>query len=335
VFVPDLVPVGIRETCSAFVYHAQWVESSADSRFFMLEQAISFTNSKGGVGKTSLVAHVGALAALSEWRTLIVELDGQSNILREFGRLQDSDDGNCLHQLLTGSGTFDPVRDVRPGLDVLPAGDVTMNQTYRYLMQQRRGKPGFLCVRDALEPLVGGYDLVLFDCPPLLVDAIRAGLAASHFFVVVTKSDTKSIDGLTLVLSLYREMLETHNPRLEMLGVAITQVGLQSTRIHLDAMEQLHDRLGGVGEILVPSLRYSESAGHWVSKRGQLTHELELIGEQSRARRFELLRRKETGKARDVGPTFNVSGLAGDYTLFTQNLLKEMNRRMAVQGRSR
>ncbi len=299
----------------------------------MLEQAIAFTNSKGGVGKTSLLAHTGAIAALSDWRTLIVELDGQSNILREFGRLQDSDNGSGLHRLITGSGKLEAVRDVRPGLDVVPAGDVTLDLTYRLLMQQRRGRPGYLAVRDALEQVVSDYDLILFDCPPLLVDAIRSALAASHYFVVVTKSDYKSIDGLTRILSLYREMLEGPNPDLEFLGVAVTQVGLQSTRIHADAMNELRDRLMGVGSILEPTLRYNESAGHWVSKLGLLTHELELASEEARARRFEFLRRKEKGKARDVGPTFNVTGLAEDYSQFTSNLLEEMNRRMATQGR--
>lgn len=298
----------------------------------VLEQAIAFANSKGGVGKTSLVAHTAALAALSDWRTLIVELDGQSNILREFGRLADGDDGRGLHDLIATSGPFRPIRDVRPGLDVVPAGDITLDVTYRLLMQQRRGRPGYLAVRDALEPVVGEYDLVLFDCPPLLIDAMRAALAAAHFFVVVTKSERKSIDGLTRLLSLYREMLEGANPNLEFLGVAITQVGVQSTRIHLDAMEELRSRLAGVGPVLEPSLRYNESAGHWVSTLGQLTHELELTSEEARARRFEFLRRKEKGRARDVTPAFNVSGLADDYYRFTHNLLEELRRRLVTQG---
>jgi chromosome partitioning protein len=298
----------------------------------VLDQAIAFTNSKGGVGKTSLVANTAAIAALSDWRTLIVELDGQSNVLREFGRLHDSDGGAGLHRLITGSGILETVQDVRPGLDVLPAGDVTMDLTYRLLMQQRRGKPGYLAVRDALEEVAGDYDLVLLDCPPLLIDAIRAGMAVAHYFVIVTKSDEKSIDGVTRILSLYREMLEGPNPDLELLGVALTQVGRQSSRIQADAIDEIHERLGGLGAILEPMIRYNESAGHWVSKYGQLTHELELKSEEARARRFEFLRRKENAKARDVGPTFDASGIAEDYSLFTRNLLEELNRRAAAKG---
>lgn len=127
-------------------------------------------------------------------------------------------------------------------------------------------------------------------------------------------------------------MLEGANPNLEFLGVAITQVGVQSTRIHLDAMEELRSRLAGVGPVLEPSLRYNESAGHWVSTLGHLTHELELTSEEARARRFEFLRRKEKGRARDVTPAFNVSGLADDYYRFTHNLLEELRRRLVTQG---
>ena len=51
----------------------------------MLEQAIAIANGKGGVGKSSPVANIAAIAAASNWRVLIVDLDPQGNVGSDLG----------------------------------------------------------------------------------------------------------------------------------------------------------------------------------------------------------------------------------------------------------
>ena len=85
-----------------------------------IPNTIAFANGKGGVGKTSLSANCGGLAAAGGWRVLILDLDPQGNLARDLG--YDVADGqDLLNALITG--TEPPLlKDVRPGLDVVPGG---------------------------------------------------------------------------------------------------------------------------------------------------------------------------------------------------------------------
>ena len=51
----------------------------------MLDNCVAVVNSKGGLGKTSIVANVAAAAALDGWRTLAVDLDPEALIARGLG----------------------------------------------------------------------------------------------------------------------------------------------------------------------------------------------------------------------------------------------------------
>ena len=69
----------------------------------MLSQAIAVSNAKGGVGKTSLVANIGVVAANSGWQVLLVDLDPQGNLGSDLGYRQTggSDEGAGLSRALT------------------------------------------------------------------------------------------------------------------------------------------------------------------------------------------------------------------------------------------
>ena len=50
-----------------------------------IERSIMLFNGKGGVGKTSIAANLAGLAALGGWKVLVVDLDKQGNLARDFG----------------------------------------------------------------------------------------------------------------------------------------------------------------------------------------------------------------------------------------------------------
>lgn len=88
----------------------------------MLVNCLAVVNSKGGVGKTSIVANIAGTAASGGWRMLAVDLDPQGNLARDLGYWDTSDDGQSLAQLLAGRSTK-PRPQVRPRLDgQSPAG---------------------------------------------------------------------------------------------------------------------------------------------------------------------------------------------------------------------
>src|SRR5690606_31484991 len=88
----------------------------------VLDNTVAVVNSKGGVGKTSIVANVAATAALGGWRTLAIDLDPQGNLARDLGYRDRSDDGCGLLEAVMTASPVRPLTGVRPGLDVVAGG---------------------------------------------------------------------------------------------------------------------------------------------------------------------------------------------------------------------
>jgi len=78
---------------------------------------------KGGVGKTTTVANLGAVLAAGGHETVVVDADlGMGNLAGALG--VDAGDGPTVHDVLAGQATAaDAFRDGPVGLSVLPASD--------------------------------------------------------------------------------------------------------------------------------------------------------------------------------------------------------------------
>jgi cellulose biosynthesis protein BcsQ len=90
----------------------------------MIEHAIVVMNGKGGVGKTSLTANLGGLAAHSGWRVLLIDIDQQGNLARDLGVLDASDAGMNLRAAIAGTGPLTAI-PARANLDLVPAENIS------------------------------------------------------------------------------------------------------------------------------------------------------------------------------------------------------------------
>ena len=121
----------------------------------MIHLAICAT--KGGVGKTTLAANLGAIIADNNYRVLMVDADPQPS-LSGFFPLKNISNSTGLTQLLTTSITPVPVATVVERLDIIRSDD-----PLEILEQQLLHVPdGRLRPRQALQRIVG-YDYVIVD----------------------------------------------------------------------------------------------------------------------------------------------------------------------------
>ena len=91
----------------------------------MIPSCVMVSNGKGGVLKTSLAANLSGLAATSGWRVLAVDLDPQGNLATDLGVLDRSDGGEALLRAVAEGSALAPLKDVRPGLDLVAGGPRT------------------------------------------------------------------------------------------------------------------------------------------------------------------------------------------------------------------
>jgi chromosome partitioning protein len=221
---------------------------------------ISVLNLKGGVGKTTVVANLGAALASLGHKVLLVDLDLQGSLTNLFIPPYDGNPGkvsqyNLYEKELLLENFFqkaaaDPATKIRhyvqrsgavPGLSVVPTAD-TLAYTEQSLSLQwllragGRRDPRFL-LRKALhlKQVSKHYDYVLLDCPPLLTLSCVNALAASDYFfvpVLLSKQSTARVPTLLNIVKTFKE--RKVNPAIELLGI----IANRTNRAPLGAAEQ-------------------------------------------------------------------------------------------------
>jgi cellulose biosynthesis protein BcsQ len=310
----------------------------------VLQQAICVVNGKGGTGKTSIVANVGGLLAAADYRVLCVDMDPQGNLGRDLGYLDRSDGGQGLAAaVIAGGGASpEPLRDVRPGLDVICGGEHIEDLSGVLASRINRGRGGIeVEVRDRLAPLAGDYDVVLIDCPPGNRPLQQQALTASHYALIPVRSDDASLDGLVRVAELFAAVRETHNPGIELLGVVLFGVGSRSRRIAEAARGAVARDLGDPSLVFGAEIRHVEGPAQDCRRLGRLVHEIEADLPDAQRARFAWLRarRGEGGGKHRPDPesvaaatqlAASAPHLAGDYQRLAEELLGRLERLSGV-----
>lgn len=243
----------------------------------MLKNAAVISNGKGGVGKTSLSANVAGLAAEAGYRVLCVDLDPQGSLGRDlnyFNKAGVDDRGQSLIEAIQFERPITPVKDVRPGLDVIPGGPFLDDAVRIAPSLGNRGRDPRLVLLNALKPLEDQYHLIVIDSPPGDRYLADIAMCASHFVLIPTRSDEASLDGLTRTAAGFTSAREV-NPGLELLGVVLFGIGASATVIERQVRAKVTEGLGGAAPLFHGSIRYLEAPAVEARDRGMLVHEYE------------------------------------------------------------
>src|SRR2546421_7427354 len=220
----------------------------------MIPSCVMVSNGKGGVLKTSLAANLSGLAAASGWSVLAVDLDPQGNLATDLGCLERSDGGEALLRAVAENAPLIPLRDVRPGLDVVAGGPRTAELAGHLSRAALSGQLVHGWLERALAPLAGAYNLVVFACPPGEALIHTLALTAAHYVLIPTQPDIASIHGLGAVFARLLDVRSSTNPNIEVLGVVVGPVGTQSTAIVRDTRAKLADILGEAVAVFRPNV---------------------------------------------------------------------------------
>jgi chromosome partitioning protein len=311
-----------------------------------ITRAVAVAQGKGGVGKTSLTTNIGGLAAAGGFRVCIVDLDQQGNVARDLGFAPDS--GEDLFASLVSAAPLPLLKDVRPGLDVVPGGPATGDLASVFASRMQRGTGDDLAT--ALEAKLGAiadnYDLIMIDTPPGDRVIVEAALIVSSAVVVPTRMDEASIDGVTRIAERF-VAIRGRNPKLRLAGVVLFAIAQRTTRLERDVREALTNILEGHAPVFDTRVRYLDSAAADARRRGLLVHELEQAGVADKRDRLATLRAASAIVAADERRAFiaenrdqslyasKSSGLAEDYESLTRELfvrLSEIEAEVAVSA---
>lgn len=301
----------------------------------MIANSLCIANGKGGVGKTSITANLAGVAALGGWRVLAIDLDPQGNLGSDLGYKQKGrgDEGDSLARAVLEGAPIEPLREVRPRLDVVPAGAKTVDLE-ALLTSRRVADPAR--IRDlgaALAPLTARYDLTLLDCPPATGVMVDAALAAARWLAIPVKFDDGSIDGLELMARHFGAIRRAFNPTLELMGVILFDFSTASTRIRQEVRATLDLELGGIAPVFETVIRKSERGAYDMRRRGLLAYEYEAAAIDSQ-RKVSVGERIRSSRQGNPVEAFSAAagGLAEDYTNLANEILAAFDGRPPPSG---
>ncbi len=178
-----------------------------------MARVIAVANLKGGTGKSTTVANLACAWGRSR-RVLVVDLDPQADLTAMFA-LYPEDAAATIDDVFTGRELrAATVGGVAPGVDLVPAGPKLAAIELTLFGQMNREH--FLA--DALEGQVGGYDVVLVDCPPQLGTLTPNALfSASEVIVPVAMTDRGAYNGAAELLAKVDEVCKRHPLRVSAL----------------------------------------------------------------------------------------------------------------------
>ncbi|MDO4488228.1 MAG: AAA family ATPase [Eubacteriales bacterium] len=203
-----------------------------------MSKVISFTNQKGGVGKTTTAVNLAACLAEAEQRVLLFDMDPQGNA--SSGLIQDeTKPAHTSYELLCGQVTAENcIINALPGLDLI-AADINLSGA---VVEFQDLEDKYTRLKDAIADIKDNYDYILIDCPPSLGILTINALAASDSVILPVQCEYYAMEGLGQMLNTISLIQNDINPDLEIEGILFTMYD-QRTNLSQQVVESVKGAL--------------------------------------------------------------------------------------------
>lgn len=220
-------------------------------------------NQKGGVGKSTLVCNLAAVAAAEGVPTLVIDLDAQGNSTHYLlgGEVVEPDAGSAglfAESLSYRLRSRDPLDFVAQtpfeNLHLMPGGPALAE-----LQTKLETKLKIYKLREALEALKGRYKQIWIDTPPALNFYTLSALIAAQRCLIPFDCDDFSRQALYRLLENVAEIRADHNKKLKVEGIIVNQFNPRAKLPTRVVEELLAEKLPVLPQYISSSIKIKES----------------------------------------------------------------------------
>ncbi len=225
-----------------------------------MAKVVSFSNQKGGVGKTTSCVNISAQIANKGKRVLMIDMDPQGNATSGLG-LAKSKIKNTIYDVIIGHCDIKDaiIKTKFKNLSVVPANiDLAGAEIELYDLEEDKNFTGV-----ALDSIKNDYDYIFIDCPPSLGMLTVKALSISDGVVIPMQCEFYSLEGMSQLLNTLKKIRQLYNPNLQIVGILLTMYNGRltlTTQVVSELKKYYSDKLFKVP--ISRTVRLSEAPGY-------------------------------------------------------------------------
>lgn len=226
----------------------------------IMAKITSFSNQKGGVGKTTTCVNLSAYLAVMGKKTLLIDIDPQGNSTTGLG-IDKTHLSKSTYSIITGD--YKDISElILPtpikNLDIIPS-NIDLAGAEIELTSQRNRE---FVLRNAVKGIKDRYDYITIDCPPSLGLLTINALTASDSVLIPIQSEFYALEGLSQLMNTIRLVIKI-NPDLKLEGVVLTMYDKRSVMSRQIADEIAKYFQTKLYKVKIPrNIRLSEAPSH-------------------------------------------------------------------------
>lgn len=184
-----------------------------------MAKIVSFSNQKGGVGKTTSCVNLAAQIANKGKKVLLVDMDPQGNATSGLG-ISKAKIRKTIYEVIIGQCDIKDalIKTSFKNLWIVPATiDLAGAELELHELDESLD-----FAKIAFDSVKEDFDYIFIDCPPSLGMLTVKALSVSDGVVIPMQCEFYSLEGMSQLFNTIKKIRQLFNPQLQVVGILLT-----------------------------------------------------------------------------------------------------------------